>query len=227
MKKFFFFGLLFSLLALYWCNWLNTKKYDIMFYDDFFDWFTWQIIIVDDSNKYDEFVQTWKQLLYINDIYWFKIILWKEWIWTKIVEFARDTPYPQFRIDFLKTWWIDNPSEYSVIFSIFAINNEFYNSISDEWSPATKNDLDEIMQWANNKYSFLEYWWNKDRLELLSFFPFLDCDSKIHDLNIYLSKDSWDCYFCQEEKNDFEVQDFLSCLINKLLPYWIEIFNID
>lgn len=154
MKKFFFFGLLFSILALCWCNWLNTKKYDIMFNDDFFDWFTWQIIIVDDSNKFDKFVQTWKQLLYINKNFGFYTIFWDEFLNTEIIQKINNwTPYIEFTFK-----WNDSFYDFSVNLTVLTSNkyleDQYRQSI---WKIAENNKYIFLSDWGSFSHDFIDY----------------------------------------------------------------------
>ena len=87
------------------------------------DWYTWAIAIVTEENIEEPIYQTWEQLLYINEVLWFQVLLWEERNWAKI-------------------WWTDqsvsDDAIYEIVFALpdtrysdnFEKDRSFFNTIS-------------------------------------------------------------------------------------------------
>ena len=65
--------------------------------------YTWDTVVITKENSGAVVIQSWDELLYRNEVYWFQVKLWKEWKWGKICKWASEHWY-NTTIEFYFSW---------------------------------------------------------------------------------------------------------------------------
>lgn len=143
---------------------------------NYLSWYTWNTVIITETNKDQIITQITDSLLYKNEVYGFQISLTKKAKWVKIKDrillqsgdngTTIKSHYISFYWDNHGWAWQDNYDEnfsishkypnFQRVIDIEIMDYEKYNTIPDNWRMWWwKKLLKELTLWSNNKYYFV------------------------------------------------------------------------
>lgn len=158
-----------------------TKKETILtngeLCSQYVNWYTWECVIITNFNTGSIISRTWDQFLYVNQVFWFQVLLWKEWKGGKIeqndgMNFTGNT------IMFFMPWNHESyPDWFLPIVNLNILTYNVYNFINTtpqgpDWGTW---ELPSVTYGENNNYYFMIV---KDYFDpyMQKLFPSLKCE---------------------------------------------------